>query len=105
MSMKSPLDDVVLTKGNQKVVDEGDLLQLVIWSASDEEIDCQYGKITMEEYCKLELERIEKGGWRRGKVLKQDGLVSLWVDEPLLAKIRKKKWMRDMELTEEKGGE
>ena len=94
MKKLSP-DDVVLTKANQKVVDNGDLLQLVIWSASDEEIECQYGKMTMEEYCKLEQERIEKGGWRSGVVLKQGGLVSLWVDEPLLAEIRKKKSKRE----------
>ena len=87
-------DDVVLTKANQKVVDDGDLLQLVIWSASDEEIECQYGKVKMEEYCKLEQERIEKGGWRVGVVLYQERLVSLWVDEPLLAEIRKKKSKR-----------
>ena len=77
-----------LTDRNQGIVDKHHLTQLTVWSDRHEEITCQYGLcITMDEYCRLEKQRIEEGGMNKIKrkcaVLKQDGYVSLWVDEPV----------------------
>ena len=78
---KDKPDEVRLNTKNARIVRDQDLIQVTIWSKLDEVIPSRYGEVVMEEYCKLEKERIEEGGDRYARVLKQGGYVSLWVNK------------------------
>ena len=73
---------MTLNQENQRTAERFGLIQLVLWSKPTEIIDSIYGNVSMEEYCEMEGKRIAEGGdGRITSVFRQDGFVSLWVND------------------------